>query len=903
MLAPFSENIADIGFLFLHTGRKADRGNRVYAAAAAVVPKNSPPKTFDSLVRYRHLTARERYASNVSSEALDRAPLPEQAFGRLSEFLTDVPFVFAFLDPDIGNGIGLFSGTGRIVDLTFACEFFLPQLGTPSPKRIWEFLNEKPRRRISFSAAAMTELSIDVVKHICGTLLSDAMHPEAAALRYYLDRSQTLFGASFAHIARHYRTYFGGLFDPCSADDTPDWKQFLEKARDVRKKNRPSAPPESAAAAGIDALFEGLSTAESGFAFRAEQVAYARQIADALNDRAILTIEAGTGTGKTQGYLVPVLSFLHRNPDRRAAISTYTKSLQDQILDREISRTLKVLKMYRDVPIALLKGKSSYVCAEKLDHAWEEGWTGASLLAWLYFVNITFRFRAADIDSLGPSVRRALGGNPGLDMMELAGEVSAKDGCTIRHHRCPAQIITADAYFARLVVTNHHKLALLDQDPVLAGLFSHLVIDEANHFESAVRNAFGVEVRSGEMHGTLHYLQRMVGRLARKASRDLGPELLAAGDDIRILNGVLGDLGSCLKALPPKSGNGEMKTLPSEHPAFPDQKAEQIIGGICRIVAQIRKRFGRLIVPERLLALKMTHRPLERIKSALTRLTEQEESLKAILKSLAAPEWVTACRSFRKNWVLIAMPVDTSQLIHEHFFKPKDTVIFTAATLSTRCGFDRFRDIFGLNAEFLETDGDLSARDFRFRKIPSPFPEDAMKIIVPQRSVNGKYSNKQSWMQAVVHLIPDLIQQNGGRTLVLFSSYRDLEAVAARVAETVTGMDIPLLVQQKGVSTVNLCEEFRSVKESVLFGVDTFWYGVDFRGDTLTQVIITRIPYPSPLDPIQQARKQILSPRQYWRRYAYETDIKLRQGMGRLIRSENDRGRVVFLDSRYRVGR
>jgi len=108
----------------------------------------------------------------------------------------------------------------------------------------------------------------------------------------------------------------------------------------------------------------------------------------------------------------------------------------------------------------------------------------------------------------------------------------------------------------------------------------------------------------------------------------------------------------------------------------------------------------------------------------------------------------------------------------------------------------------------------------------------------------------------------------------------------------------PLLIQQKGCPTFNLCDEFRIIKESVLFGVETFWYGVDFKGDTLTQIIITRIPYPSPNDPLQIARKK-MSQKEYWSRYHYDTTIKIKQGIGRLIRCDTDRGKVVILDSRY----
>ena len=166
--------------------------------------------------------------------------------------------------------------------------------------------------------------------------------------------------------------------------------------------------------------------------------------------------------------------------------------------------------------------------------------------------------------------------------------------------------------------------------------------------------------------------------------------------------------------------------------------------------------------------------------------------------------------------------------------------------------------------------------------------------------MSGAFECKEVWLNRVSELLPGLIRRNRGRTLVLFSSYGDLEAIAARVGDEIRSDGFPLLLQQNGASTAALCDEFRAIRESVLFGVDTFWYGVDFPGETLTQVIITRLPYPHPQDPLQIARRNLLTREEYWKRYRYETAIKLRQGIGRLIRSESDRGRVVILDSRYR---
>ena len=238
-------------------------------------------------------------------------------------------------------------------------------------------------------------------------------------------------------------------------------------------------------------------------------------MASALNDGAVLTIEAGTGTGKTQGYLIPVLEFLRRNPQARVAVSTYTKNLQEQIVRREIPLTVSLNRAYRKIPAALLKGKSNYLCAEKLDHLYEDTLSGGRLIAWLYFVNRVFHFRQADGDTVGERVRFHL--NDGLFFRRLQHEISARSGCSPRHLRCPAQVVAAEARNARLIVTNHHKLALLDRDETLGGLFENCVIDEANHFEEAVRGAFGDRNRLPGDRG--HHRLSRIGPPATDADR------------------------------------------------------------------------------------------------------------------------------------------------------------------------------------------------------------------------------------------------------------------------------------------------------------------------------------------------------------------------------------------------
>ncbi len=197
-------------------------------------------------------------------------------------------------------------------------------------------------------------------------------------------------------------------------------------------------------------------------------------------------------------------------------------------------------------------------------------------------------------------------------------------------------------------------------------------------------------------------------------------------------------------------------------------------------------------------------------------------------------------------------------------------------------------------------DGILRGRNITQRVMPSPFPEANRRIIMAEGSVSGEYGNKQIWYEKVGSKIPELIRKNKGRTLVLMASHEDMERIVPEVEKELRDSPYPIYRQEKGKPTQALCGQFRVIKESVLFGVDTFWHGIDFKGDTLTQVIIPRIPFQRQDDALLMARKRMLPLEDYLTRYYYDIQIMLEQGIGRLLRSPNDRGVVVFLDSRIR---
>ncbi|MEZ4526410.1 MAG: ATP-dependent DNA helicase [Desulfobacterales bacterium] len=898
MLKPFDQKIENIALVYAHAGLKTDRGNRIYAIAAKIISPDGNEKKFHSRVRYAYHSGRDRYCSGLSAKQVLDAPPPADAARKLRDFLKGQKVVFVFDEHEALSEIQALCGNPRIVDLGFAAEFFLPFLKSWTCKSLWEYLHGRKREKISFSASEAVEISTQLVKHICGTLLRTSHTAHAPVFRHYLKKSQTLFGQAFVHIHRHYQNYFGELFTPSGKKDSENWRPFLEKAGNVSRNGREKIPFRPVSAENLENIFRGLADAEKGFRFRTEQIDYAVHVAHAINDQAVLTIEAGTGTGKTRGYLIPVLEFLRLNPHAAFVISTYTKNLQEQIFQQELAAVREILPIYRDIRAALLKGKSAYLCAEKLGNLYEDTWKGENLLAWLYCLGLVFHFRSTDADAAGEKVRAYL--NKAFFLDKILAEASAGSGCTPKHNACPAQVVTAEAWAANLVITNHHKLALIDNDAVLNGLFRNYVIDEANHFETAVRNAFGTEISSRSIRDILDFLKEHISAIAKRGSEEQYAEIKKAADAIDSLREDINRCREILSKIQPGAAPGSVQTLAADHPHLQKEGFFPLLDGMSEKMKQIRKCLDMIREENTARMFRLQHRTASRMISHLDQLGESAEDLKKIRTHMSEEKHITAAQIFQRNWNLLSQQVQMGETIRQKIHARKDCVVYTAATLCHRNRFDSFQRICGMDRPLETIENEVISKDFRFVQIPSPFAKDAMEILVPEGAVSGKYDNKEAWLKSIVMLVPELIRKNRGRTLVLFSSYQDLHLVAEKVAPAIADTRYPLLIQRPGQSTVNLCDEFRAVKESVLFGVDTFWYGVDFRGDTLTQVIITRIPYPPPSDPLQMARRKTLPTEVYWDRYQYDTDIKMRQGMGRLIRCDTDRGKVVILDARYR---
>jgi ATP-dependent DNA helicase DinG len=675
MLKPYKDEIERLPLVFAHCGRESHRGNRIYAVSARTLYPDRPAAEFDALVRYPPFGVRERHYSNLNREAILAAQPPERVRDRLAAFLDHPPFIL-LLDPfGDRHSVAAFCGGPRVVDLSFVAEFLLPQLSSYAPAALWEALHKNRRRRLSFSAGEMVGLGRRLLAHIGGEVLNDRLQPRAAALTHYLRQSETLLGRVLIHLVKLHRGYFGELLSPGSAKGTPDWRGFLERVKPGRPPETPACQRVSLEAPHLEALFNALAGAGQGYRRRPAQGAYAAQVAEALNRCAILCLEAGTGTGKTLGYLLPLLGFLARNPDTQAIISTYTKNLQEQLFEREWPVSRELLPVFKDIPAVLLKGKRSYLCAEKLDLINSPGLTGGARLAWLYLVQLIYHFRHTDVDNVGEKARAWLD-DRGL-LSAMLAEATAASGCTHRHVHCPAQIVTTEARRARLVVTNHHKLALMGADPGFNGRFRFVVIDEANHFENAVRSAYQTEVASHELGRHLRIVAKPLTVALNRAAGEDFERLQRTRTALNALRREMTALHGALVALHPTARRGEVKELIYHHKAYREGNLSEHLGALLAQLARLVKGLELFADADRCRRLRIQSRTALRVGHAADALTDAAAGLKRVLINAENQENVAAFACFGRHWTLTLQEAEVSGLIRERVYPDRDGLIYT----------------------------------------------------------------------------------------------------------------------------------------------------------------------------------------------------------------------------------
>ena len=595
-----------------------------------------------------------------------------------------------------------------------------------------------------------------------------------------------------------------------------------------------------------------LAQAQPNFRARPQQVELASAIAEAIADNTQLVAEAGTGTGKTFAYLVPALL-----SGGKVIIATGTKTLQDQLFDRDLPRVRDALKLPIDA--ALLKGRSNYVCHYHLNRTRLEG-------------RFTAREHIQHVQRISAFAERSLTGDKAdCDTVPEGSPVwsfvtSTRENCLgsdcAYSKECFVMKARREALTADVVVVNHHLLfadiALKDDGlGELLPACNTVIIDEAHRAPEVATAFFGESVSMLQVT-ELSRDTELIQRSKAADAKALVDAALGAGMAARAVR-----LGF------DHSGGKYLRQDALSRREFVDA-LDKLVQETSNLADQIEKFEDRSEDMSGLLA---------RANAIAGRLSDWRDEARADLI-----RWADVSAN---GWQLHATPLSVAEIFKKQTEASARSWIFTSATLSAGGDFSLFTRQLGLEAA-------------KSQSWASPFDyANAGRIYVPR---NLPPPNSPEHTQSVIAEALELVTISGGRAFLLFTSLRALRQCAEVFPQLLKdrNLDFPVLTQNDAPKG-ELLRRFRSLGNAVLIGSQSFWEGVDVAGDALSLVVIDKLPFASPDDPVLAARMKHLeegggSPFMDWQ--VPQAAMSLKQGAGRLIRSETDRGVLAICDDR-----
>lgn len=686
--------------------------------------------------------------------------------------------------------------------------------------------------------------------------------------------------------------------------------RFLPKWQGEEYQLKPADIPMSL---DSDELAEIL---ESGGAFsryfekfepRQQQINMLRAVSDAFSEGHHMLIEAGTGTGKSFAYLIPAFHWAIQNGER-VVISTNTLNLQDQLMQKDIPALEKVLG--KELRATVQKGRGNYLCPRRVAAMLDRGAADADEMRVLGKILVW-------IASGGKGDRAALALNLPKERETWAHLSAENEGCRPnacpfnRNAQCPFCSVKEDAQHSHVVIVNH---ALLLADAVYANgvipEYKYLVIDEGHHLESAATGAMSFRTTQGDINRLFQDLGSnqtgLMGRLLTNLRDDITEESFNdlnriaenATEEIEEIRPLMLELFRIIA--------GFMEDIREGHPVT-------VYGQQLRITEDVRirsgwdevenawymaeEKFGKILNETDRLSRRIeafdgefsdvSQESIGLFNGAVEKLSEIHEKLEELFLKPGGNSiyWIEI--NGNNYTSLCAAPLEVGPMIQQTLWYEKESIILTSATLATNRSFKYMRD--RLCAD--EAD-DLS--------VGSPFDyEHNVLLYLPKDIPDPNNPNMQIILE---RSLVKLCSAVGGRTLVLFTSYAQLKRTANAITAPLKEQGITVFEQGEGISASSLLETFRKTEKAVLLGTRSFWEGVDIQGEALSVVVIVKLPFDVPSDPIIAARAESFE--NSFAQYSLpEAILKFRQGFGRLIRSKTDRGIVVIMDSRMMTKR
>ncbi len=649
----------------------------------------------------------------------------------------------------------------------------------------------------------------------------------------------------------------------------------------------------------IDSVFSpggGLDAVLPSYSFRDGQLEMAELVSSALEDHAHAIIEAGTGTGKSFAYLVPAIISLEGDRSRRFVCATSTTTLQKQLYDKDIPLVQKALGT--EIEAAILYGRQNYLCLRRFSEARNEKSAQEIIrndgeIAFEEWVSETETGALQDIPDGVPS--------------KMFFEYSSDEKDCLGY-RCPYAsscfyyAARRKAQKARMLVTNHHLLLLdaknraeeamdYEEDAVLPG-YSVVIMDEAHHLESEATEVLSRIFSAARAERILDYLTRKEKRFGSASIIDfLSVEEKERGfgrrlkEEIAHLRTMLQKFNSLISSILVGFSDEEVLLTPQFYSTYSEaiSQGEGPAAEMARIGGSITSAYSESPAESNIVH-------VELIKRYGITLMHLSDTLRDWMRFSAWDEEIPyAVKEPDGTASLHLAPMSTGPVLSRVLVSHMDSAIFSSATLSVSGSFDYFMKRSGLWEEKERVRSGIFLSPFEYRK--------SLMLLLPQDGAAFSNEQTESYTSYVSEAIRSAISASGGGALVLFTSKRMMKDVYIRLREELDD----LMIQSDRIPKGRLLKAFRERRDSSLFAVSSFWEGIDAPGDTLRLVIIVKLPFTVPSTPIVKARSEALDRKggsSFMEMIVPEATLRLKQGLGRLIRTETDKGVVLILDGR-----
>ncbi len=878
---------------------------------------------YSSLIRFEgKIPLRIKNLTGITEEMLVNAPGLVEVGGELLEFIGDYPVVghnimfdINFLNSKLGHRM-----QNQVIDTLDLVHFLMPCANSYRLEMLADFL------KISIGNSHRAPDDAEKTSRLFYSLreVLSELNPEVLSQMYRLSESTDSVLAGFIKkfIMERLREF------PAVSAKLP--YAFLNSPRDDSSGLFASRDQELVQQIDISQLAsvlepEGaLAERNPQYKFRTGQVQMLNTVIRGFSKNQHMIIEAGTGTGKSLAYLIPAVGWAV-NKETKVVIATHTINLQEQLWSKEIPE-LMAAGVFR-FNAALVKGRNNYLCIRRWESKLKDFQTAGhnemvfhlKLLVWLT-ETIT-------------GDRSELNMSPSLSEFwnEVCSDIDTCLGPSCRWFQGNCFIVRArrQAERADILVVNHSLLLadLKTQNRILP-TYDYLVIDEAHHLEESATEQLGWTIGINSLRLSLISLNRGFGsgsgpglfNVLKKSFSNAG-ELFEEQDSIRLnqltddafdkvkhIIQAIDELFDFLKAwtLAELKDNMEERFATARVRENHRRSDDWVVFG--SIVGNIISRttaLGNLLkkissfldqIPrEQSGSVQVAVKDIEFLASFLN---ETNCNLKSFVEgSGESVYWIELSKGLREEIWMKSAPVSVSQLLYDGLFGTKKSVLLTSATLNVDGTFEHFMERTGLS---LAPDTDIITSC-----ISSPFLYERQSLLCVIKDLPDPSVSSDIFAEEMVPVIADLAKIFEGKMLVLFNSHRMLREVYFRLQSILEPEGITLLGHKIDGSRTRIINEFRQNNKTVLLGASSFWEGIDLPGEVLKCVVVVRLPFSPPNTPVIEARMEQLVKDNKDAFYNYavpEAVIRLKQGFGRLIRTESDEGVVVVLDNRM-VGR